>query len=110
MEKQRTLKQNAALHKMFKMLSDELNTAGLDMRATLKPEIDIWWNEKTIKEYLWRPIQKMQVMKESTTDLTTREIDQVFETLAKHLGEKFGIELNFPSIDILMEEELNKNI
>lgn len=103
-EKQRTIRQNRALHKYFKMLSDELNSAGLDMRKTLKPSIDIWWNEKTVKEYLWRPVQKAQLLKTSTTELTTSEIDKVFETISKHLGERFGIELNFPSIENLIKE------
>ncbi len=101
-EKQRTNRQNRALHLYFKMLADVLNDAGLDMKKVLKPEIDIPWSKDTIKEYLWRPIQKAQVMKESTTQLTTKEIDLIFDTLNRHLSEKFGITEPFPSIEEIM--------
>lgn len=87
---------------MFTQLAEELNDAGLDMRKTLKPTVDIPWNGKTIKEYLWRPIQKAQLGKESTTELTTKEIDLIFETILRHLGDKFGVSLEFPSIESLM--------
>ena len=89
---------------MFTQLAEELNDAGLDMRKTLKPGVEIPWEGKTIKEYLWRPIMKAQLGKESTTELNTKDIDKVFETIVRHLGEKFGIELQFPSVESLMME------
>lgn len=101
-EKQRTERQNKALHLMFTQLAEELNNSGLDMRKTLKPEISIPWDSRSIKEYLWRPIQKAQLGKESTTELTKGEIDKVFETLTRHLGERFGLSLEFPSIETLI--------
>jgi hypothetical protein len=101
-EKPRTLKQNGALHLLFSQLADELNNAGLDMRKTLKPTIDIPWSGDSIKEYLWRPIMKAQVGKESTTELSTKDIDQVFDTINRHLGEKFGLTINFPSIETII--------
>lgn len=108
-EKQRTLKQNKALHVLFQSLADELNDAGLDMRKTLKPEINISWNGKTVKEYLWRPVMKAQVQKESTTELNTKEIDMIFDTINRHLGEKFGLHVDFPSIEtILMNERIKR--
>jgi hypothetical protein len=101
---ERTTQQNKALHLFFTHLAEELNNAGLDMRKTLKPEVSIPWSSKTVKEYLWRPIQKAQLGKESTKDLETVEIDKVFETLTRHLGEKFGLELEFPSIEAKLRE------
>ena len=106
--KQRTLRQNAALHVLFDLLAEELNTAGLDMRKTLKESIDIPWNGDTVKNYLWRPIQEAQLRKTSTTELTTRDIDKVFETLNKHLGERFALHVDFPSIGDVIEEQSNQ--
>lgn len=103
-EKIRTDKQNKALHLYFTHLAEALNENGLDMRKTLKPSIEIPWTPKTVKDYLWRPIMKAQVMKESTTELTTKEIDLVFDTLNRHLSEKFGLSVPFPSIEELMME------
>lgn len=102
MEK-RTTKQNRALHLYFTMVADALNLSGLDMKKVLKPEVDIPWNGGTIKEYLWRPLQKAQLQKESTTELTTKEIDLVFDTLNRFLGEKWGIHEPFPSIETLIK-------
>lgn len=107
-DKQRTLRQNRALHKLFSLLAEELNSAGFDMRRTLKPGIDIPWNAKTIKEYLWRPIQQAQLDKESTTELTTKDIDDIFDTLNRHLGEKLGVHVTFPSIDEVIIQQMFK--
>ena len=105
----RTNQQNKALHVLFNLLASTLNDAGLDMRKTLKPEIDIPWSGPAIKEFLWRPIQTAQLDKRSTTELTTVEIDQVFDTINKHLGEKFGLHVPFPSInEIILRQEMER--
>ena len=100
----RTNRQNRALHVMFGLLARELNDNGLDMRKTLKPSIDIPWTDKSVKEYLWRPVQKLQLNKASTTELTTVEIDEVFDTIVRHLGETFGVGIQFPTIDATLFE------
>lgn len=102
MDKQRTLQQNKSLHVYFTLLSDKLNGSGLDMRKTLRPSIDIPWTPKTVKEYLWKPIMDFQLRKESTTELTTKDIDEVYDTLNRHLSEKFGITVEFPSEESLI--------
>lgn len=102
---QRTLTQNKALHKFYQLLADELNDAGLDQRKVLKPSVDIPWTRQAVKEQIWRPVQEAQLGKRSTTELTTTEIDQVFDTITRHLGEKFGISIQFPSIQELMLKE-----
>ena len=104
-EKQRTLKQNKALHLLFTMLADNLNTSGLDMRKTLKPGVDIPWTGEAVKEYLWRPIQKAQLNKESTTQLTTTDIDQVFDTINKQMGEKFCLTTELPIIERILDKQ-----
>ena len=107
-QKQRTIQQNKALHLYFTWMANTLNDAGLDMRKTLKPEIEIPWNGKTVKEYLWRPIQELQLRKTSTTELTSDEIDVVYNTLNRFLGEKLGVQVDFPSIEGLMLQIDNK--
>jgi len=97
--KQRTNLQNAALHKYFSMLADSLNDAGWDMKKTLKPEIDIPWNCETIKEYLWRPIQKAVIGKTSTTKADRTEYTKVYETLNRYTSSKLGVSIPWPSKD-----------
>jgi len=100
---QRTTQQNKALHKYFELVAEALNDAGLDMRATLKPEISIPWTSEGIKEYLWRPVMKVQLGKKSTTELETADINKVWETLNRYLSEKFHIYEPFPSIEELIK-------
>jgi len=45
----RTVQQNKALHVLFNLLAQNLNEAGLDMRKTLKPEVDIPWSGASVK-------------------------------------------------------------
>lgn len=92
----RTLKQNKSLHKYFELLAEALNDSGQDMKATLKPEVDISWTKESIKEYMWRPIQEAMFSKESTTKLDTVEISAVYEVLNRHTGEKLGITVPWP--------------
>ena len=106
--KNRALKQNASLHLYFELLAEELNGSGLDMKKVLKPSIDISWSKQNIKEYLWRPIQFALLQNKSTRNLTTAEIDKVFDELNRHLGEKFGIHVAFPSIEQIAEMEVQE--
>ena len=93
----RTTQQNKALHLYFRLLAESLNEAGLDMKKVLKPTIDISWNERNVKGYLWRPIQNAQVIKKSTTELNSDEIDKIYEVINRHISEKFGIYVPFPN-------------
>lgn len=91
MNEQRTLQQNKALHKLFRQLSEQLNDAGLDMKAVLKPDVDIAWTPEMVKEYLWRPIFEVMTQKESTADANTTDYSAVYDVLSRHLGQKLGI-------------------
>lgn len=93
----RTIAQNRSLHLYFTLLSDALNDSGYDMRRTLKPSISIPWSSSSVKEYLWKGIQEAMFNKESTTELTSAEIDKVYDVLNRHLGETTGVYVGFPS-------------
>lgn len=105
---QRTLKQNKSLHKYFSLLAEELNNAGLDMKHVLT--VDIPWTPENIKEWIWKPVQKAQLVKESTTELTTAEVNKVYETVNRLMGDKFGIHVPFPSDEESMLQNLEENI
>lgn len=101
--KQRSAKQNAALHVFLRLLSKALNSAGLDMRRTLKPGTDIPWSPETCKEHLWKPIQLAMTKKESTTESLRQEYSEIYEVLNRHMGQKFGISIPWP--EKLFEEK-----
>lgn len=94
--KQRSHKQNAALHVYLKMLADALNDAGFDMRKALKPSVDIAWNVDMAKEYLWRPIQKVVTGHKSSTKPVRSEYTEIYETLNRYTAEKFEISIPWP--------------
>jgi len=89
---QRTGQQNKALHVYLRLLSDALNTAGLDQRKVLKEDIDIPWTPEAVKIHLWKVIQKAVIGKESTTEAERGDYTKVHEVLTRHLGEKLGID------------------
>jgi len=96
--KQRTPKQNSALHVWLKEVSKALNDAGYDMKRVMKPEVEIPWDDDGImaKEHLWRPIQKIMLDKESTTEPERGDYVKVYEVLNRHLSAKFGISVPWP--------------
>jgi hypothetical protein len=105
-KKQRTVRQNAALHKYFDLLAKELQSAGLDMRKVLKPEIEIPWTMESVKNQIWRPVQEIMVGKESTTELTTEQIDEIYKVIDQSLGQNHGIHVEFPSEQEMMIRDL----
>ena len=97
-ETKRTETQNAALHLFFNHLAKELNDAGYNVQVVLSKKMECDWNERLVKELLWRPAQRVLLGKDSTTELGKQgDIDTVYEHLNRHLGEKFGIHVPFPT-------------
>ncbi len=88
--------QRNALHVYFRTLAKALNDAGLDMRSTLKDEIEIPWSEHTVKSHLWKLLQKAITNKTSVTQLHSRELNEIFDVLNLHLSQKLGIKVPFP--------------
>jgi len=89
----RTLKQNNSLHKWLRELAEGLNSAGLDMRAVLKPGVDIPWTDYSAKEFLWRPVQQAMTGHESTADCSKTQYGDIYDAIARHLGSKFGFQV-----------------
>src|SRR5437868_4761546 len=96
---QRTGQQNRGLHLGCERIADTLNSAGLDMRVILKPDINIPWTKDSVKEYLFKPVMKAMTTKTSTTELDkVGEIEAIWETMMRFLMEKHHIEyIDFPS-------------
>jgi len=91
MDNPRTLKQNAAIHVLFRDLAKCLNDGGFDMKATLKPEVEIPWTEEMVKEHLFKPVMKVMLGKDSTADATTTDYSAVYDVVARHLAQSLGI-------------------
>jgi len=94
--KHRTGKQNNSLQSGLRHLADEFNAAGLDMRKVLKPGVDIPWTCDSAREYLFNPIAAVMFDGKSSSELSTTEIQEVWQTLIRFTGEKHGITVAFP--------------
>lgn len=94
----RTFLQNKSIHKYCALLAEAFNDAGLDMLAVLKvKKVSVSWTMQSVKDVLWRPIQVAMFDKESTTQLETHEVSQVYEQLARHLSENLNVNQSFPN-------------
>ena len=101
--KKRTSSQNRALHKLFELVADEFENNGIEMSIFAKLPIRVPWSGVMVKE-LWRAIQFSQLNKVSTTNLTTKEIDLVYDTFNRMIAEEFGLHVAFPSIEQLLQD------
>lgn len=95
-ESQRTLRQNRSLHKGYALIAQALNDSGQDMRTFLKPSVQIPWTMESVKKHIWEPVQNAMLDKESTTQLNTKQVDEIWEVVSKILGER-GVFVRFPS-------------
>lgn len=91
---------------MFEMLADELNDCGMYVGQVIK--FDAPWNKERVKELIWRETQKFMTGKTSTTELDSKEIDEIFGVIHQAFANK-GIEIPpFPSVETLMMEMRTK--
>lgn len=103
--KQRTLSQNAALHKYCELLAEALNDAGFDMRSfPWKEGVDIPWNKDMVKEYLWKPVMEVMTGKHSTTEMNTVDPSEIYEVVNRHIAQTTGVQVDWPSEESLMYE------
>ena|SRR3990167_1766404 len=100
-ETRRTLKQNKALHKYFELVAHELCNGGHSMQDVVKviPLIELIPSRELVKEVIWKPIQKTVFEKKSTTELSTAEINKVYEMVSMFLAKNFEIDLPFPNYE-----------
>lgn len=92
-EKPVTGKQFRSLHVWCKLMAELLDAHGLDMRVVLKPDIEIPWEGRTVKEYIWKPVLAAMTMKESTLDMSTVDPTAILQVIGRHFAEKHGIEV-----------------
>lgn len=100
--KQRTAKQNNSLHLFFKQMSEHLISRGIDLKMVTE-NMEIPVTPGVFKEAIWKPLQKEILGKDSTTQLTTTEIDKVLIVIQKNFGQDWEIQQSFPSWETMME-------
>ena len=105
----RTIPQSNSIHLFCDQLANVLNEAGLDMRTFIREDIDISWTGYNVKEYIWKPLQKLLTGKKSTTLLDrSGEINLIWDNLNRLIIEKTKGNVQvppFPSIDRMIDED-----
>lgn len=98
----RSSQQNKSLHVLYQNISFELNRIGMEFtfHGVKGMEIQTTYTPEIVKEFIWKPLQAVMLKKDSTTKLTTSDINAIFEVLAKWFSEK-GVIIEFPSIDTI---------
>lgn len=106
LKRTRSSQQNRAMHKFFTIIADELNNIGATFIYEFgKETIEIPYTSELIKETLWKPIQKALFNKDSTSEITTEEINKVIDVITLKFGE-MGIPIMFPNkFDLLLEND-----
>ena len=97
----RTLRQNRALHKYLAMVAEALNNAGMEMQVSIKgsqKQAEIPWSMETVKECIWRPIQRAATGEESSSELDTSGPGEVYTIMSRYLSERLGINIHWPSL------------
>lgn len=92
--KQRSLAQNRSLHKYCQEVANELNNSGISMEVFYK-NIQADYTMESVKE-LWRSFARTKYGKKSTTEFTTKELNEIYDEVNRHLS-GFGIHIGFPS-------------
>lgn len=92
-EKLRTDRQSRAMHLWCTEVARELNDRGIDMRVLVK-NLRVAHTKDSVKG-IWKAIGEAKYGKKSTTQLTSREIDEVYDEFNRLLSE-FDINISFP--------------
>ncbi len=93
----RTTKQNAALHVYYGIISESLNELGMTFQYTglTGKMLELPYNEKLVKETIWRDVQRSLFGIESTTEINTQQINQIIDVITEFFSRK-GVVIEFP--------------
>ena len=100
-EKLRTRRQNDSLHLWCEEVARELNNTGIDMSVLVK-NLQVSHTKESVKA-IWRAIANAKYGKTSTTQLTSKELNDVCEEMNKMLA-NVGVHLAFPSNEYFIHE------
>ena len=104
---QRTHQQNRALHLYCQMVADELNAAGYDAQTVITLPISL--TQDIVKDCIFRVIMRaLYPDYESTTELSTTEMQNVYENMNAATAEKFGVSIPWPSEEAMQFDAILK--
>ena len=101
---QRTKQQNKAMHLFFREVADELNDRGYSVNDRQVIRMDIPFTPEIIKELMWKRLMfAMFPGVTSTKELSTKQVDRVYEVFNRMLADNWHVHIPFPSIESLIQ-------
>ena len=94
--KKRTRKQNSAMWKLFRIVAQLLQEAGIDAKEFFKPEVEIPVTPEMLHEHAFNVIAKAMYDGRTSSELEKDEISNVGETFIRHLAQSHGISVQWP--------------
>jgi len=100
-ERQRSTQQNKSFYKWIEEVASECEAQGVDRKTMVGDlgDASIPITGKFIKEVIWFHYMVSMFGKESTTQLTTKEMTEVEKSVTLHLQEHYGLQTKWPSQD-----------
>ena len=99
-EQNRTAQQNKSLHSTLRDMASQLNDAGFNFSEIMKhiaeKGLKVPYTEENLKQ-LFSAIATAMYNKESTTELTTVEMQEVWKVMANRIGVFTGINVEWHS-------------
>lgn len=105
MDKNITRQQQKSIHKYFQEVADLLNESGISMSVVYE-NVEADFTKESIKG-LFKAFLKAKYGKGSTTQMTTKEAQSVWEEVNRHMAQ-FGMHIPFPSTEQLINYDENK--
>ena len=97
----RSNKQNAVLHLLFRRLAEGLNDAGFEITHPFKSDLEIPYTEHSVKELLYRPIIEAMFGESSSTQLSTSQFSEAMTTLVDAVCRNTGVNVSIPTEESL---------
>ncbi len=102
----RTGLQNKSLHLWLSRLADELNGSGQSLGDGIVIKVPVAFTGDNLKENCLKPLMTaLYPDKESTTQLSTVEIQDLYMRLDQIIAERSGCSVAWPSEESLSEEQ-----
>jgi hypothetical protein len=93
----RSVKQNNALHLLFRQIAEELNNAGYT-RPHPWGKMEVPYSEVAVKEMFYVPIIDKVYKKQHSSELDTKELSESVEVLLDALAQNTGIAMQMPQM------------
>ncbi len=96
-------------HELLELLAEGLNDAGYEVRDGVVLTLPVRFTKENLKDDVIRPMMTaMYPDKTSTTQLTTKEVQAIYEQVDQVIASRTGVHVEWPSIESQRVESLTK--